>query len=45
MTKKKPTKEVLIELTEQPYKKFAEVDYVRIMSLKVDGIKIDTHGE
>ena len=45
MTKKKPVKEVLVELTEQPYKYFAEVDYQRIMSLKVDGIKIDTHGE
>ena len=45
MTKKKPAKEVLVELTEEPYKRFAEVDYQRIMSLGLDSIKIDMNGE
>jgi len=45
MKKKTQVKEVLEELVEKPYKFYDQVDYKRIMALKVDAIKIDSKNE
>lgn len=42
---KKPPKEVLEELTCQPYKVFEGLDYQRMMSLKFPAIRIDVNNE
>ena len=42
---RKPPKEVLEELTQEPYKYYDGVDYRRIMSLKIPAIKIDSRNE
>ena len=42
---RKPPKEVLEELTQEPYKFYDGVDYRRIMSLKIPAIKIDSRNE
>ena len=42
---KKPVKEVLEQLKQQPYKFFEGVDYQRIMSLKFSAIRIDVRNE
>ena len=42
---KKPLKEVLEELTCQPYKMFDGLDYQRMMSLKFPAIRIDVNNE
>ena len=42
---KKPPKEILEELTCQPYKVFEGLDYQRMMSLKFAAIRIDVNNE
>jgi hypothetical protein len=42
---KKPPKEILEELTCQPYKVFDGLDYQRMMSLKFPAIRIDVNNE
>ena len=42
---RKPSKEVLKELKESPYKFYEGVDYRKIMSLTIPAIKIDTRDE
>lgn len=42
---RKPPKEVLEELAQEPYKYYDGVDYRRIMSLKIPAIKIDSRNE
>lgn len=42
---KKPPKEILEELTCQPYKVFDGLDYQRMMSLKFPAIRIDINNE
>ena len=42
---KKPPKEILEELTCQPYQIFEGLDYQRMMSMKYPAIRIDVNNE